>query len=210
MKFPRIYHLPSSPGATSDDKRLRDDRHFYNELVVVTEKMDGENTCLTKNGLHARSEQSKDHPSRHLLKKFHSEISYKIPENLAIFGENLYAKHSIKYENLPNNGFLLFSIVDLNTYTFLDVQETEEWAKNLGIKMVPWIYEGTYKKNFKIPDKSFYGSEIEGYVVRLFRGFTVEESKKCIAKWVRANHVQTDQHWSTNWIPNGRKLLTTD
>ena len=37
-KYPRTYHLPFSPGFTSDDKVLKDDSQFYGKRVVVTEK----------------------------------------------------------------------------------------------------------------------------------------------------------------------------
>lgn len=43
--------------------------------------MDGENTSLYRNKLHARSEDSKDHKSRHWIKSFHAQIKYNIPDN---------------------------------------------------------------------------------------------------------------------------------
>lgn len=47
-KYPRTYHLSSSPGKTSDDKVISDMSEFEGKEVVVTEKMDGEN-CLGEN-----------------------------------------------------------------------------------------------------------------------------------------------------------------
>jgi len=46
VKYPRTPHLPWSPGASSDDVRHLNIDHFKNKQVVVTEKMDGENTSL--------------------------------------------------------------------------------------------------------------------------------------------------------------------
>ena len=45
-KYPRTYHVPWSPGATSDDKKLPE-QWFYADgwagsEIVITEKMDGE------------------------------------------------------------------------------------------------------------------------------------------------------------------------
>jgi len=40
IKYPRTYHLPDSPGRTSDDKVIQDISPFLNQLHVVTEKMD--------------------------------------------------------------------------------------------------------------------------------------------------------------------------
>ncbi len=60
-KYHRTPHLPFSEGATSDDKILKTDDHFYRmEDVVVTIKMDGENTTVYPDGtFHARSIASK-------------------------------------------------------------------------------------------------------------------------------------------------------
>lgn len=49
-KYPRTRHLPSSPGATSDDKFISDFSGFKGKKVVITEKMDGEN-CLDEDTL---------------------------------------------------------------------------------------------------------------------------------------------------------------
>lgn len=53
--YPRTAHLPWSPGATSDDVRIADLSGLTGREVVVTEKLDGENTTLYADGLHARS-----------------------------------------------------------------------------------------------------------------------------------------------------------
>lgn len=44
IKYPRTFHLPWSLGATSDDKVLKNVDHFEGTCVVITEKMDGENS----------------------------------------------------------------------------------------------------------------------------------------------------------------------
>ena len=54
-KYPRTPHLPFSPGGTKDDRRLRDINCFVGKEVVVTEKMDGENTSIYRDYYHARS-----------------------------------------------------------------------------------------------------------------------------------------------------------
>lgn len=41
---------------------------FLKGPVVITEKMDGENTTLYRDGLHARSLDSRHHPSRNWVK----------------------------------------------------------------------------------------------------------------------------------------------
>lgn len=55
-KYPRIPHLPWSPGRLEDDIALDSIEHLERlEDVVVTEKLDGENTTLYHDYLHARS-----------------------------------------------------------------------------------------------------------------------------------------------------------
>jgi hypothetical protein len=39
----------------------------------------------------------------------------------------------------------------------------------------------------------------EGVVVRLAGAFESEDFDQSVFKWVRANHVQTDEHWTRNW-----------
>ena len=53
-KYPRTPHLPFSQGM-SDDKRLSSTTHFQGMQIVVTEKMDGENTTIYNNKVYARS-----------------------------------------------------------------------------------------------------------------------------------------------------------
>ncbi|MFE9924807.1 RNA ligase family protein, partial [Streptomyces sp. NPDC005774] len=46
VHYPRTPHLPWSPGAASDDIRAGDLSGLRGREVVVTEKLDGENTTL--------------------------------------------------------------------------------------------------------------------------------------------------------------------
>ena len=58
-KYPRTTHLPWSRSVSVDDLVYRPhlDHGVYPEgtEVVITEKMDGENTSIYHDGLHARS-----------------------------------------------------------------------------------------------------------------------------------------------------------
>ena len=80
----------------------------------------------------------------------------------------------------------------------LSWNETIEWTKLLGLDLVPILYNGIWDEN-KIKQcftgKSKFGQEQEGYVVRLLDGFYYEEFDKSVAKFVRENHVQTNNHW---------------
>lgn len=191
-KYPRTPHLPWSPGAGSDDERLIDVRHFEGRQVVVTEKMDGENTSLYADGLHARSLDSAHHPSRDWLKRWHGGISHQIPQGWRLCGENLYARHSIPYENLRSY-FYLFSIWSNNNLC-LSWQETTEWAQLLDCPCPEVFYEGIWNEKF-LQNLKIDPQNTEGYVVRLADSFAYDDFARSIGKWVRPHHVQTDSHW---------------
>ncbi|UED72370.1 RNA ligase family protein [Brevibacillus sp. DP1.3A] len=204
-KYPRTFHLPWSRSRTDDDKILRTVSHFEGKEVVVTEKLDGENTTLYRNHIHARSLDSKDHASRHWVKMLHGTISFHIPEGWRICGENVYALHSIYYEHLTSY-FYVFSIWNENNEC-LSWDETVEWAELLGFKTAPVLYRGIWKEETVkscYTKQSVFGGEQEGYVVRITERFPYEDFKQSAAKFVRKNHVQTDQHWlSKPVVPNG-------
>ena len=108
-KYPRTPHLPWSPGATNDDKILKDTSHFDGQYIVVTEKRDGECITIYPDHIHARSLDSKDHYSRHYVKAIHASIKALIPEGWRICGENLHYTKSLYYDNLIDF-FEVFSI----------------------------------------------------------------------------------------------------
>lgn len=202
-KYPRTPHLPFSPGVSNEDKVLVDTCCFQGKSVVVTEKYDGECSGLTNTFCHARSLDSKDHPSRHWLKQLHAEIKCNIPEGWKVFGENLFAKHSIHYYNLPTY-FFVFAI--LNNDTFLSWTETKDWAGLLGLQTVPELFCGIWDeekvKNLSL-QKSYYGGEGEGYVVRVANSFCISDFGVSVAKYVREGHVQTSSHWMVEKVvPN--------
>jgi len=206
-KYHRTYHLPWSLGATSDDKMVSNDSHFVGKNVVVTEKMDGENTSLYRNTMHARSLDSRHHASRDWVKQFWSKIAWMIPEGMVIRGENLFAKHSILYESLPSY-FLGFSAEDENG-TVLSWNDTIGVFEKLGIVPVPVLYIGEYnREQIEQITASAFGdySKNEGYVIRLADEYNVSNSKTSINKFVRPNHVQTSTHWTKGEvIPNKLK-----
>lgn len=191
MKYPRTPHRLCSLGATSDDVFINCEGSFLGEEVVVTEKMDGENTSMYREGIHARSLDSVDHPSRHWVKALHSSIARDIPENMRICGENLYAEHSIHYDDLESY-FLTFSIWEGNI--ILSWDDTVEWAGLLGLSMVPVLYRGIWD-GYLPRDCKLDLEKQEGYVVRVASSFKVWDFGTNVAKFVRSGHVQTDSHW---------------
>jgi hypothetical protein len=111
VPYPRTPHLPWSPGASADDVRARSLSGFVGREVVVTEKLDGENTTLYADGLHARSVDSAHHPSRTWAKALQGRAGARIPAGWRVCGENVYARHSIPYDALDGY-FYGFSVWD--------------------------------------------------------------------------------------------------
>lgn len=199
-KYPRTPHLPWSLGGTSDDAYLFDTTHFVGRQVVVTEKMDGENTSLYRNGIHARSVDSRHHVSRDWVKSLHGTIQHDIPEGWRLCGENVYAQHSIVYKELQSY-FYLFSIWNDQNHA-LSWKNTCEWADLLGLAIAPVLFEGEWDEK-AVRDLPIDPQRQEGYVVRLAESFAYEDFGRSMAKWVRAGHVQTDEHWMfATVIPN--------
>lgn len=197
-KYPRTYHLPYSLGMTSDDKVLSDDSIFTDKKVVVTIKMDGENTTISKNKVYARSIDSKHEWYHSWLLNYASNIQYNIHNNERICGEYLYCKHSIKYTNLPSY-FMGFSVWNDNICYSWD--DTISLFNFLDITPVPWLYRGIY--NREIIENIFHdviNSGEEGIVVRNLDSFIYDDFAKNVAKCVRPNHVQTDTHWKHSKI----------
>ncbi|MBD3260888.1 MAG: 2'-5' RNA ligase [Candidatus Altiarchaeales archaeon] len=206
IKYPRTYHLPHSPGLMNDDRRHEDESFFEGKTVVVTEKRDGENCSMYRDAIHARSLDTQNHPSRDWVKALHGRIKYDIPEGLRICGENLYARHSIHYHHLPGTYFEVFSIWDRNVCLSWD--ETLLYVELLRLHTVPLIYEGVWARD-AVHDafnnhQAISKDEVEGYVVRVRDSFLYKDYKWCVAKYVRAKHVQTDEFWmSKPVVPNG-------
>lgn len=201
-KYPRTPHLPFSCGATSDDKVLNSDTHFYSMDVVVTEKMDGENISIYNNGFHARSLDSKHKSYHSWLLSYISNFNWMLLDNERICGEYLYAKHSIGYDSLPSY-FLAFSFWRDNVCLDWDDDSIEK----LGLLRVPILYRGKYdsKTIQKIAEEVVLRGG-EGIVVRNSKAFEYEDFGSNIAKYVRRNHVQTEKHWSQSIIEsNGLK-----
>lgn len=206
MKYPRTPHLPFSQGATSDDKVLKDFSFFDGKEVVITEKMDGENSSLYCDHCHARSLDSRHHLSRDWLKRLHGEIAHRIPYGYRVCGENLYAKHSIEYDNLSSY-FYGFSVWD--NETCLSWDDTLSWFGELHISPVNVLYRGVFTEQV-VHDivSSLDTNKQEGIVVRLADSFTYDEFGRSVAKWVRPNHITTEQHWMHDAItPNKLKVF---
>ena len=211
-KYPRTYHIPWSPGATSDDKKEPLDWFygygFPGTEIVITEKLDGEGIHFTNYDVYARSDGA---PTRSpwsrnlwdtdgLLWKVRDKIS---PDEI-VYGENLYGEHSIHYDRLPA---YFFAFACRNGNWWFPWDDVVLMAEILQVPTVPVLWRGVIETEPQLKrlvaqfmtEPSTYGDTKEGVVMRKVDGFDNDDFSKNVVKYVRENHVQTDQHWTRNW-----------
>ena len=202
-KYSRTYHFPFSEGATNDDRIQDDWQKILQHEIVVTEKLDGENTCVKDIGVFARSHAA---PTQSAWSKNMQPIWERLKNemgDLEIFGENLYGIHSIEYEKLSDY-FFVFAIREGEKW--LSWAEIEDYCALFDLKTVPVVKIGTFEEKSVLPfikneikSGSAFGGECEGFVFRNKNAFHVNDFATNVLKYVRKNHVQTDEHWTKNW-----------
>lgn len=202
-KYPRSFHLPWSPGGTSDDRRLKDVSGLVGVEIVVTEKCDGSNLTYTRHAVFSRSHAGPpSHPSFALAKATHGRIAHLLSEGISVFCEYCYAVHSIVYERVPEYS-LVFGVRDDVSALWWDWDATAVQASDLGLPTVPLLFRGAVESEAELRAlteelaraPSALGGTREGVVVRRAGQFADAEFARSLAKWVRKDHVQTDEHW---------------
>jgi|SRR5580700_9760883 hypothetical protein len=202
-KYPRSFHLPWSPGGTSDDKRMADVSALLGAPIVVTEKCDGSNLTYTSKSVFSRSHAGPpSHASFDLAKATHGRIRHLISDGISVFCEFCYAVHSIEYATLPEFS-LVFGVRDDVRSVWWDWEMVAAQAADLGLPTVPVLHRGLVSSERELEElttalaagPSTFGGEREGVVVRLAGEFPDAAFSRSLAKWVRKGHVQTDEHW---------------
>jgi hypothetical protein len=204
LKYPRTSHFPFSPGGESDDKRMKSVGSLLKVPLVFTEKLDGSNVSLEREGCFARSHgKPPSHPSFDAFKALWASLRDSIPDNLQVFGEWLWAKHSIAYTALPAY-LTVFGVRNAQTLRWHSWAEVEECAASLGLPTVPVLAQPApapraqdlqaIVERFAV-QPSACGGEREGVVVRWACGFGEGEFSRAVGKWVRKDHVSSGDHW---------------
>lgn len=215
-KYGRTYHYPFSPGTTSDDRIA----HQYWPAVqrmpnlVHTEKLDGENNCLSRLGVFARSHAAPTTSpwTAAIRERWHS-LRHDLGE-LEIFGENLHAIHSIEYRRLEAH-FYVFAVRCLDVW--LSWEEVKFYASAFDFPTVPELEATappTIEKDLRESILHFASREstlgsvdvqtskpctMEGIVTRAAAEYRVDDFAENVFKYVRKGHVKTDEHWTRHW-----------
>ena len=215
-KWPRTLYWHRSPQKPVGSGLSVHTKKFLNKEIVITEKLDGANTKIESGNVYTRSGDNTAAKWNGLVKKYHAWKTTETQwQNIQFYGENLYPVHSIEYDPMyPSNTFRLFGIVQFGTIVSWDT--TLRIANQLCIPTVPELYRGTIYLASQLEElihtfhkqPSILGPEREGVVIRVTSGIHRYQTTTKMAKSVRINHIQTDEHWSQHWEPC--KLITND
>jgi RNA ligase len=216
QKYGRTYHYPFSPGTTSDDRIAHD---YWEHLqcipnLIHTEKLDGENNCLSKLGVFARSHAAPTtSPWTESLRRFWQLFKHDLGD-LEIFGENLYAIHSIEYRKLEHH-FYVFGVrehdrwlswdetqfyatmLDLPTIPIVKTESTPGEQKLFEAEMLVLVNGAGAFDPYDVNDKKT--TTMEGIVSRNADSYGVDAFANNVFKYVRKGHVKTDEHWTRKW-----------
>lgn len=205
-KYSKTYHLKSGnrKTLTKDEANL-----LLSGTVILEEKMDGANTGIIrhKDGFHLQKRGSlvgrSEHPQ---FQRFHAwardnfEKIYKIPKGWTVYGEWLYAVHTVYYDSLPDY-FLVFDI--WNGERFLNLIERIEACAEFGMEFAPIRGAGSFTADeiiASVPKESQYGDWCEGLVVKRYT-----KDKYYRAKVVKPEF-QKIMYESDHWINKAMKV----
>ena len=227
FKYPRTPHVVGSTG-TSDDKKLgknESEKILSDPSLIVEEKLDGTNVGLHfsagKLVLQCRGHEITPgmHPQYDLFKQWatvkRAVFEKMLGEQFIMYGEWMYAKHSIHYHNLPHY-FFEFDILDKQSGHFLTLDRRLEMLSGTGIETVPVVHRGAISKD-KLQDlivSSEFGATFEhpatGQMDDVSEGIYLrtEDSDKVTSrsKMVRpefTEKIKQSKHWQyEKMVPN--------
>ena len=156
IKYPRTPHIQGSRMQAGDeDLRQRPFSEIAGRYLVLEEKIDGANSAVSFTDDGELRLQSRGHfltggyRERHydLMKQWgavHKERLYEVlGHRYIMYGEWMYAKHSIYYDQLPHY-FMEFDVLDRETGKFLDTPSRHHLLADLPICSVPVLDTGVY------------------------------------------------------------------
>jgi hypothetical protein len=208
-KYPRTFHWPWSQQVHADDSTHDNPELFVGREVIITEKLDGGNTALNSGEVYARSTgQAATQGWFAHVKKYHAWKTKSLPNTTTFYGEDLAALHSVAYQIPMDETYKVFQIRENNVFVPWDQVVIDSKALNLDV--VPVLFRGQFGSigeitkwfETEISKPSAFGPQREGFVMSTPYGFMADEFSDNVCKYVRKNHVQTDEHWTNNWTWN--------
>ena len=228
IKYPRTPHLFGSKG-TDDDKHLgrKESEAFIADLsLIVEEKIDGTNVGIHfisrgRMVLQCRGHEITEgmHPQYDLFKQWTSvkrpALEAMLGARFILYGEWLYAKHSVHYRKLPHY-FFEFDIYDKDAGQFLALESRLALLEGTGIHTVPVIHRGaaTADELRSLIGPSAFGSafdnpltgQMDHWMEGLYLRTEAEGRVTGRAKMVRPEFVEKvkqSEHWQHQaMVPN--------
>jgi len=200
IKYPSTFYLNFSPSQYDEEGKAEnvDNKDFARVPLVATIKMDGACCKLTPDYVAARNGSHATKKSFDMLKAMHPSFKYLIPQNVRVFAEWLYKKHSIHYTDDMALGSLLqvFGVYYVDKRIWGSWDEVEAMAATLGFPTVPVISKFEVDTEWEFANRvSKMAEDIvaqghEGLVVRNAFAFHYGQFGRFMGKYVRANHIQ--------------------
>jgi hypothetical protein len=227
-KYPRTPHLFGSKG-TDDDKHLgrRESEAFIADpSLVVEEKIDGTNVGIhfAANGrlvLQCRGHEISEgmHPQYDLFKQWTSVkrplLEALLEDRLILYGEWLYARHSVHYRALPHY-FFEFDLYDKDQECFLDLEARLRLLACTGLQTVPVVHRGAmgaedlraliatsaFDAHFENPGTGRPDALMEGLYLRTeAKGVVTGRAKMVRPEFVEK--IKQSEHWQQQrMVPN--------
>jgi hypothetical protein len=153
-KFPRTPHLSGSRVQPGDESlEIVDVRELLGQFVVVAEKVDGANAAISFGPGGELCLQSRGHfltggPRERqfdLFKawaaRFATELYVVLGSRYVLYGEWVFAKHTIFYDQLPHY-FLAFDVLDTEAMRFLSASRRNCLLDGSPVCTVPVVWSG--------------------------------------------------------------------
>lgn len=237
-KYPRTPHIESSNLQKGDyDLSQIPFSYLKDKYLVIEEKIDGSNV-----GISFIDGELKLQNRSHYLQGGYKERQYDlfkvwanslkeelykiIGERYIIYGEWMYAKHNIFYDQLPHY-FIEFDIYDKLEEKFLDTEKRKQILKNSPIISVPVLKEGKFKSldeiidlmgnshfisnkyvehyqdiNIKNKDPLTSTNLMEGLYIKVESEGEVKERFKFVRKTFKQVQEENDSFYKKELIPN--------
>lgn len=240
IKYPRTPHIVGSRLQKGDEDLSQIPfSAIKDKYIVIEEKVDGANCAISFNDDLDLLLQSRGHyltggyRERHFnfFKQWavaHKDELYNIlGTKYIMYGEWLYAKHTVYYDNLPHY-FLEFDIYDKENKIFLDTKTRHKLLENSCVVSVPVLGSGVYSSiedvvnllgnsnyisdnhldNLKAEaiklglDSERQTRETDGSMLMEGLYIKVEENKTVVdrMKYVRYSFLQTVEVSQTHWL----------
>lgn len=228
VKYPRTPHLFGSKG-TDDDKHLgrkESEAFIADSSLIVEEKLDGTNVGIhfTTRGrmvLQCRGHEITEgmHSQYDLFKQWTSVkrpvLEAMLGSRFILYGEWLYAQHSVHYRALPHY-FFEFDLYDKDAAQFLDLTTRLQMLDGTGLHTVPVLHRGAvtaeelraligpsaFDSAFDNPVTGKTDRQMEGLYVRTeSAGWVTGRAKLVRPEFVEK--VKQSEHWQHQaMVPN--------